>query len=80
MKNKEQLAKAYRKTTPNQMHGDELGFIAGFSAKENIIKETLETLEQLRDKISSLPLTEQIFESRNLNRINNKIEILNSLL
>ena len=30
MKNKEILAKEYRKTTPNQMYGDELGFIAGY--------------------------------------------------
>jgi hypothetical protein len=32
MKTKEQLAKEYRKTTPNQMYGDELGFLAGFTA------------------------------------------------
>lgn len=80
MKNKEQLAKAYRKTTPNQMYGDELGFIAGFSAKEKIIKESLKTLENLRDNINNSPPLEQMLKSRDLGRINNKIEILNSLL
>lgn len=38
IKTVEQLAKEYRKTTPNQMYGDELGFIAGFSAKEKLEK------------------------------------------
>ena len=50
MKNKETLeeaAKSYRKTTPNQMYGDELGFIAGAksdAAKDywfNIFKQNL---------------------------------------
>ena len=78
MKNKtvEKLAKDYRKTTANQMYGDELGFIAGFSAKEEIIKESLNTLENLVEDINNLPLTEQIFKSRDLDRVNNKIEIL----
>ena len=69
MKNKtvEQLAKEYRKTTPNKMYGDELGFIAGFSAKENLIKETLETLKQLKDNINNLPPVEQILESTEKN-------------
>lgn len=82
MKNKtvEQLAKEYRKTTPNQMYGDELGFIAGFSAKEDVIKETLETLRQLAIDIDSLPPVEQIFKSRDLDRLKNKIEVLSSLL
>lgn len=80
MKTKEQLAKIYRKTTPNQMHGDELGFIAGFSAKEEIIKESLKTLEDLKDSINNSPPLEQMLKSRDLDRINNKIEILNSLL
>ncbi len=34
MMTKEQLAKEYRKTTPNQMYGDELGFLAGYEAAE----------------------------------------------
>lgn len=38
MKSKEQLAKEYRKITPNQMYGDELGFIAGFSLAEELFK------------------------------------------
>ena len=39
-----ELAKDYRKTTANQMYGDELGFIEGFSAKERIIKQKLKAL------------------------------------
>ena len=43
----EEAAKSYRKTTPNQMYGDELGFIAGAksdAAKDywfNIFKQNL---------------------------------------
>lgn len=43
------LAKKYRETTPNQMAGDELGFIAGFNAAKEIynpkktkVKEVIE--------------------------------------
>ena len=80
MKSKEQLAKTYRKTTPNQIYGDELGFIAGFSAKERVIQETLQTMESLKEDINSLPALEQLFKSKDLDRINNKIEVLQSLL
>ena len=55
-------------------------FKAGFLAKENIIKESLKTLEDLRDNINNSPPLEQMLKSRDLDRINNKIEILNSLL
>jgi len=58
----------------------ENAYLAGFDAQKSVIKESLQTLEQLRDNINNLPLVEQIFKSRDLDRINNKIEILQSLL
>jgi len=39
----------------------ENAFVAGFLAKEKIIKETLQSLNQLIGEINNLPLTEQIF-------------------
>lgn len=55
-------------------------FQAGFSAKEKIIQETLQTMESLKEDINSLPALEQLFKSKDLDRINNKIEVLQSLL
>ena len=49
IKTVEQLAKEYRKTTPNQMYGDEIGFIAGYdSAQKQIKKKLLDKLNHLR--------------------------------
>jgi hypothetical protein len=42
---KEQLAKEYRKTTPNQMYGDELGFLAGYEACLKTIKDKINALK-----------------------------------
>lgn len=83
MKNKEQLAEEFSKNSsiyPSAEDDTYFGFIAGFLAKENIIKESLKTLEDLRDNINNSPPLEQMLKSRDLDRINNKIEILNSLL
>ena len=77
---KEQLAEQYADEQNSAYTNDYYGFLAGFSAKEEIIKETLNTLTQLVGEINNLPLTEQIFKSRDLDRLNNKIEILKSLL
>ncbi len=55
-------------------------WLDGFETKEGVIEETLDTLMQLREDISKLPLTEQLFKSRDLDRINSKIEVLQSLL
>lgn len=55
-------------------------FEAGFSAKERVIQETLQTMESLKEDINSLPSLEQLFKSKDLDRINNKIEVLQSLL
>jgi hypothetical protein len=56
MKSKEKLAEEYRKTTPNQMYGDELGFLAGFNSAEKEIKKQL---KDLKNKYSSWLTTEQ---------------------
>lgn len=50
----EELAKEYRKTTPNQMYGDELGFIAGFLCREKEVnKIILDKLNKLRSDLSA---------------------------
>lgn len=58
----------------------ESAWLAGFEAQESVIQESIQTLEKLRDDINNLPLVEQMFKSRDLDRINNKIEVLQSLL
>jgi len=55
-------------------------WLAGFSIQEGVIRESLQTLEQIRDNITKSSLSEQLLKSRDLDRINNKIEILQSLL
>lgn len=50
-------------------------WLDGFSAQESVIRESLQTMEQLRENITNLPLAEQIFKSRDVDRINNRIEI-----
>lgn len=84
MKNKpvEQLAKEYRKTTPNQMYGDELGFISGFSANK---KETEKILKDLKNKYKSWLSKEKVTKlAKTPNYIKQvtleaKIEILNEI-
>ena len=46
MKELEKAAKRYRKTTPNQMYGDELGFIAGvkWQAERSYTLDEISTL------------------------------------
>jgi hypothetical protein len=53
MKNKETLeeaAKKYRKTTPNQMFGDELGFIDGAKWQQERSYSEEEVLELLNNR------------------------------
>lgn len=45
IKTVEQLAKEYRKTTPNQMYGDELGFIAGYKKCEELLRRYIEFVD-----------------------------------
>lgn len=55
MKNKtvEEQAKEFRKTTANQMYGDELGFLAGFRAKQkDTDKIILDSLNKLRSNLA----------------------------
>jgi hypothetical protein len=82
MKNKERLAEDFcnREGLSWENEYAKESFLEGFRAKENIIKETLKTLQQLIDSINNLSLTEQVFKSRDLDRLNNKIEVLQSLL
>jgi len=84
---KEELAEQYGnyiyegyKNTKTAKWRAEKDFIAGFSAKEEQIEESLKTLQSLVDAINNSPPTEQIFKNRDLDRLNNKIEILKSLL
>lgn len=83
MNSKEQLAEDFAKkyrNTSNIYHNNYEIYLAGFSAKEEIIEETLDTLTQLLENMSKLPLTEQLFKSRDFDRLNTKIELLKSLL
>lgn len=80
---KEQLAEQYTEGKSSSsvfQEAHKRDFLAGFSAKEELIKETLNTLTQLVGEINNLPLAEQIFKSRDLDRLNNKIEVLKSLI
>lgn len=58
IKTVEQLAKEYRKTTPNKMYGDELGFIAGYNATIEKVKEYLFNTEEHQDKNGKFYISE----------------------
>ena len=60
MKTKEQLAKEYRKTTSNQMYGDELGFIAGYDTAVEKVKEYLFNTAESQDNITEEYLKQTI--------------------
>ena len=49
MKSKYELAKKYRTTTPNQMYGDELGFVSGYETKE---KQIIDKINALKSKLA----------------------------
>jgi hypothetical protein len=49
----EKAAKSYRKTTPNQMYGDELGFIAGAEWQEKRMYSEEEVNELLNTLLSN---------------------------
>lgn len=61
-------------------HAWEHGFVTGYEYIEDTIKESINTLEELVEKINNKPLTEQIFLTRDLNTLKAKIEVLKSLL
>ena len=62
----EEVAKKYRKTTPNQMFGDELGFIAGAKWQQERSYSDEEVLDILQKRLLSVglfpsPLATQIW-------------------
>ena len=79
MKSKEQLASLHTEQQRYQKTAYE-SFLAGFSAKEKQIKESLKEIQQLINEIENKSLQEQIFLTRDLNTLKAKEEILRSLL
>ena len=83
MKNKEQLAEEYAEGKSSSSVFREAhirDFLAGFSAKEKQIKESLKEIQQLINEIENKSMQEQIFLTRDLNTLKAKEEILRSLL
>ena len=67
MKSKYELAKKYRATTPNQMYGDELGFVSGYETKEKQIIDKINALksklaEEKRQKLTKIINQERVKE------------------
>lgn len=79
----EKLAKDYRKTTAKQMYGDELGFIAGFSAKEKIVKQKLkDSYNKYNSWLKELnnPKLDKVVNHEERVKLESKIELLKELL
>ena len=80
---KEILAKEYRKTTPNQMYGDELGFLAGFNSAEKEKEVNLKKqIKDLKNKYSShlvehqLPKLGKTINQEEVLKLKAKLEVL----
>jgi hypothetical protein len=79
---KEKLAEEYRKTTPNQMYGDKLGFLAGFNSAEKEIKKELKDLKNKYNswlkEIENVKLTKTINQEEVI-KLRAKLEVLQEL-
>lgn len=78
----EELAKEYRKTTPNQMHGDELGFISGFSRRKEIEQKILrDQYNHYNSKLKELtkPKLDRRDRTETVIKLEAKVELLKEL-
>lgn len=82
MKTKEQLAKDYRKTTANQMYGDELGFIAGFSAEKELKQKLKDSYNKYNSWLKQLTIgkLDKVINQEERMKLESKIELLKELL
>lgn len=83
---KEQLAEQYAEEQNSSYTNDYYGFLAGFSAKEEQIKEKIELLERSKGfKIDGLRLTTVKFSSQQeqmkyAEKVDETIKVLKSLI